>query len=568
MTGARISPAMPTQSWHDTKRTDARFEWFSLAAFVSVYPLLQGFLVLHRNVNWDEFFFLSQVYDFAEGRLTRSTQTFHVHMFGWLRLLSVNEVEQVIAGRMAMSIAHGATATCIFLVARRVFTSRDAWLVLIAYLSSAYVLGHAISFRTDPLAAAFMMTSLAILFCGSLRFWLAALAAAFAAAGLLVTMKSVFYLPAFAAAFAFRMHRDGRKATILHFSQAAALLVVFSLLGLSLHSSLIGGSDDQRVATVTAKSSFEKTVLSQPWFPRLHTIAIWVVRNPIAAILVLKGAIEATKALAQRRVTGLICVLLLAPVCTLAFYRNAYPYFFPFIMPPIFIGAGIALKELRGPRLRAIVIALLGIASLLQFKDLAKEDQVAQRAIIAEVHRLFPTPEPYIDRNAMIPSFPKVGFFMTGWGMENALATGRPALAPLIERSQPVFVIANTPILEAALGQEVSEQHYSLHPIDMAALRENYIHHWGPIWVAGKRFEGIGSKFVTDIAIAGEYTIECTGKRVLIEGQSKPCGGHTWLEPGQYHLAMENNRVVSLRWGHNLPISRETAPTSPIYYGL
>src|SRR5512145_509091 len=59
-------------------------------------------VIANLNINWDEFLYLSQIYEYLRGDLDLKLQTFHVHFFGWLPGVSVNEVDQVIAGRAVM----------------------------------------------------------------------------------------------------------------------------------------------------------------------------------------------------------------------------------------------------------------------------------------------------------------------------------------------------------------------------------------------------------------------------------------------------------------------------------
>ena len=63
---------------------------------------------------------------------------------------------------------------------------------------------------------------------------------------------------------------------------------------------------------------------------------------------------------------------------------------------------------------------------------LSEAEQLAR-----EVQRIFPEPVGYIDRSGMLPSYPKVGFLMSTWGVEGVVARGKPTLAPLIRRRQP-----------------------------------------------------------------------------------------------------------------------------------
>jgi hypothetical protein len=51
------------------------------------------------NINWDEFRFLSRIYELDRGELGSAFQTFHVELFRWLLGTPGNEADQVIAGR-------------------------------------------------------------------------------------------------------------------------------------------------------------------------------------------------------------------------------------------------------------------------------------------------------------------------------------------------------------------------------------------------------------------------------------------------------------------------------------
>src|SRR5690606_10392674 len=49
--------------------------------------ILQLATLVHREVNWDEFHYLSLVFEHRRGELHQALQTFHVHLFSWLTLL-------------------------------------------------------------------------------------------------------------------------------------------------------------------------------------------------------------------------------------------------------------------------------------------------------------------------------------------------------------------------------------------------------------------------------------------------------------------------------------------------
>ncbi|MCI0430022.1 MAG: hypothetical protein L0210_05700, partial [Rhodospirillales bacterium] len=74
----------------------------ALALFIGLELLFKYQLLFRLNINWDEFFFLSKIYDYRRGELSGPLQTFYVHFFGWLPLVSGNEVTQIIAARGVM----------------------------------------------------------------------------------------------------------------------------------------------------------------------------------------------------------------------------------------------------------------------------------------------------------------------------------------------------------------------------------------------------------------------------------------------------------------------------------
>ena len=48
-----------------------------------------------RNVNWDEFYYLSQVYDAVSQRPVKPLQTFHVRLFPWLAGSAETEIDEI-----------------------------------------------------------------------------------------------------------------------------------------------------------------------------------------------------------------------------------------------------------------------------------------------------------------------------------------------------------------------------------------------------------------------------------------------------------------------------------------
>ena len=157
----------------------------------------------------------------------------------------------------------------------------------------------------------------------------------------------------------------------------------------------------------------------------------------------------------------------------------------------------------------------------------------------------------------MVASFPKVGFFMSTWGMESYLTAGRPIMRELLARHRPLFVLANidslrldAPSAQAAAGTK----RYRLFPADHAVLRENFVHHWGAIWVAGKHLTAsvLGRVYQFEILIPGSYTVE-SAVPVVIDGVERRPGAKVRLDTGRHTLVSRTApAAIVLRWGTDL----------------
>ena len=556
----------------EAKRSGLFGDPLLLGGFV-VFIVLNVALAFRYNINWDEYYYLSQVYSAGEGRPLAPLQTIHVHLFGWLTALPLTEADQIVVGRLVMGLCQAASVACLYRIAREFAGRRDAAFAAFAYLASGYVLAHGISFRTDPLAGALMMAALAVLFCAPLRWWAAAAAGMLAAMAFMVTMKVVFFAPAAAAAFLWRWHQAGRvRSALVHFALAGAVAAaagaaLFLAHAESLAVAAASGSSETgalvRPAADSAGKALDKVILSQGLFPRAAAIVDWLLLSGFPLILVALGASSALAMVRKgERLRGAALLCLLLPLVTLVFYRNAFAYFFPFLFLPAAILAAPGAARLTGTRSRRILLAAMVLVLVGQAAALWQRDQSVQRGVARAVHAIFPEPVPYIDRNGMVPSFPKANLLMSTWGIEAMLARGRPALVPIIEQHQPPLLIENSRTLTAALEPTPSFTGLRLHPADEQALRDSYIRHWGPVWVAGKTLGQAAGTF--DLAIAGTYTLECAGAR-SIDGGALPCGSTVALAQGMHEWT--GGRAV-LRWGEHLPRPSGTLPWKPIYYGL
>jgi hypothetical protein len=121
----------------------------------------------------------------------------------------------------------------------------------------------------------------------------------------------------------------------------------------------------------------------------------------------------------------------------------------------------------------------------------------------------------------------------------------------------------------------VPEEHaarvpYALLPADRRALRENFVHHWGWLWVAGKeiRFAPGASRAELEILIPGVYTLEAEGPIVLAGARLEP-GAGIELATG-LHAAETIGDLAGfrLRWGRRLPRPAVEPSPLPLFTGF
>ena len=528
---------------------------------------------LHRafiaNINWDEFYFLSQLHLYQNGTLTAPLQTIHVHLFGWLPLISDNEIQQIFAARSFVWLISLGTSWLIYDVARKFCSKEAALFPVLFYLGFSYVMDHGLSFRTDPLCAFLFLASLRCLLGADRSRVQMAISAFFLAAAIMISIKSVFYLatigPILLTYALIEPVKPGAKFQVLVFIVAFTLMV---FLLYQFHSMSIA-SVTAREAGGAMMSAGNKVLLSGPLFPRAHYIIRGILENPFIWIFVLLGLAKASYDALKRnnRQGALVLVSFALPLLSLIFYRNAFPYFFVFLMPGVVILGGsfgdVLIRHFRNSH-ATMLIAFPGAITLLiaagfvmDYNRKLPDQTIAQSEIVAEVHRMFSAPVPYIDRNSMIASFPKVGFFMSGWGMENYRARNKPVMENLIRLKQPRLLIVN----HCALNISPIPKHnrrfcgHRLLDQDFNTLRTNFVHHWGAIYVAGKHFDlqHLAAPQSFETLVFGTYSLEADAA-VTINGVEYQPGAQIQLDQAVYTIAAADKTTrATLRLGPNKP---------------
>ncbi len=530
--------------------------WSKIAVFA-------GFAVLvaiagTRNVNWDEYYFLSHVHAHLDGRLDRPLQTAFVHAFGWLATIPGFEMAQITVARLVMTALLAITCLSIFRMSIALSDRRSAWIAVAAFLTSGYTIAHGASFRADPIAAAALMASLAIMLTGRMSSLQIVAIAVLSAVAILVTVKAALYLPAYLAVLAWRFREPGIARKIV---TAGILGLCIATTLFLLHSAGITAPPD-RTASANLQGALATALLDSGFLPRRDVALLWALLSFGGLVLVWIGTTRS-----DVRLSLLLLAFATPLILSLLFYRNAFHYFFPFITPPLMVAVAAGAAQLgRGPALGALVTIMLATGAGQAIRA-ASEGAAEQRATLAEVHRLFPEPVPYIDQNAMIASFPRDVFFMSTWGVSDYRATGTPMMADLIERTQPPLLLANRWALHQAMTAPPDEDHdYALLPADEVALRETYVHYSGAIWLAGRTLTLDATPASIDLPVRGSYRVVAEVPIVIDGARVMP--GDTVEITGSATLRGPAGTRATLIWETGQSLNFDALPTDGLYAGF
>jgi hypothetical protein len=393
------------------------------------------------------------------------------------------------------------------------------------------------------------------------------------AVALLVTLKSLFFLPVFGVALLADPSRGSQSL-----STARAVLIFGAVLAGATLALYLWHSRDIVATTPTAAAlqSTASVALQQAPVRRLPEFLATVKSNIVQWVLLALGILMLCRRIltGQRALESALLLSLALPLLSLIFYRNTFPYFYVFILPPALVLCGMAFDQLsldRGARSRrGVLVSLLvtiaiGASATSHVRPRLRDGTVAQRTVIQAIHEIFPRPVPYIDRNGMIASFPKVGFFMSTWGIQRYHERERAVFADLLRTRRPHFVLANTPALVSVFGRRGGGP---LHPDDVAVLRTHFVPYWGPVYVAGTQLHlEPGTDTAWEVLIAGSYRLQGEGPVVIGNVPYAP-GSIVKLDSGLVSFRSEAAQDVTLVIDSASGVPPYPAPTAPLYLGL
>ena len=495
--------------------------------------LMQAVMVFTRAVNWDEFWFYVLIDQYRHGQLLQPLQTFHVRLFGWLAELPGNNLDHILMARLLMLGCEVATIASIAVIARRFVEWPAALLAALAYVSAGFVMQHGFSFRTDPVATACLMGALAVLVRSRLDAkWIAAFAVLVGLAAI-VTIKVVLYAPVFAGLAWLRWSEAGLgRAMLIRLALAGAASVAAFALFYLWHASGLPAAGNAGGTAVPKSAAGWVFFLGVP--PYFDMIGKAIATAPILAIAIACAPVAIWKSSLDRAekiaLTG--CWL---PALSPAFYINTAAYFYVFMLAPVAVACAVPLAMVGRRYGHALAAALLMAMAVMIF---VKEDRTIiewQRLLIEEAQGVFPTRVAYFDLDGMIPVHDKANWLMTPSTVANYQAAGEPSfLAAMNERPVPLL-LNNWDGFDAILtGADKEEYGGLLLPEDEAALKNNYVHLWGPLWVAGRDVPAAGKAGGGDWLIPGAYRIG--SGPVVIDGRRHEPGDIVRIARGPHDV--------------------------------
>lgn len=527
--------------------------------------LMQFSLIFTRAVNWDEFFFYHEVADFAEGHLARPLQTIHVRLFAWLPEIYPNSVDAIQTARLATFAFELATLAAIIRIGRHFADLRIGILCALLYVSAGFVLQHGTSFRVDPMLAAALMGALVILTTTALR-WPQIIAfgllAGFAA---MVSIKAVLYISAFAGIAWMRWNEAGLSRSRLITLAACAVAALLSFAAIYWwHAQAMPQQNEalSQGSQIVGSSGSWVFFLGIPPYWQMALKAGFTAPFLLGCIVAAPFVIVRSDLTRSYKIAALGLWL---PITTIAFYTNTAAYYYGFILAPVVLGCILPLRwavDRYGARLISMLLLLLA-GGVFMTEDRSTIDR--QRQLVANVQEIFPQPVRYFDQNYMMGAWPKGNGFMTPWGMSAYYANGVPAYRAAMEAEEIPLIIANSEDLQNMLDDG---QTGLFVPEDDAAIRQNYILHSWPIWVAGKKFAAGTDAPREEFLIPGKYTVQ--GGKLVIDGREYGAGSTAAIERGMHSITVpadsaSGSEAVSMIWGDHLQRPSQLLEPGPLY---
>ncbi len=520
---------LPSQA--SKKRGSAHLVLGALAVVV----LLQLHLAFTKSINWDEYWHYSLITASIRGEEVPFLQTPYIRLFSWVTFLPVPTIDQITIIRALTLCFEVIAASALFFAARRFVSTVIALLCALVYVTAGYAFLHGFALRADIIAAAFLMSALAIALRGRITIANGALIVALLLLAFLSTIKSILWAPAFMAVLVLRGEElPLRWGVIVSLGMAfLTLLVAFFLFG---------GENAQSAAHTIERAG--QRMFSGGLFPQARYAIRQIIIAPLLTLILigfLGWLLRSAKEPRQKIALGLLA----APLLSVILYRNAFAYYFVFILPPVVLAAApIVEYAARRYGTLALAAALVSNAAVLSFVE-NRDRMATQREFQSELRGVFPEPVVYIDESGILGDYPRAVLqFASGWSLERYLANREPLYRQRVMTDTVPLMITNSRALINVFEEEPIGNR--LLPEDEAFLRANYVSHGGMIYVAGKMLEPGEVIEAAFMGVPGTYRVE--QGTVIIDGIAYEEGANVNLDRRVYELANNSSSRVTLRW--------------------
>jgi len=478
-------------------------------------------------------------------------------------MVSDNEVIQIIAARAILFLLFLASGYLLYRIARHFVNRTGALFAVLCWVSFSNVILHAASLRYDSFCSFFFLLACFVLLKeNGARFW-SAIAGIAMGISLLISLKAAIHVGSLVTLFLTLGIFSERKMPIFH--KGALFLALMALtfaLGFTLHQNSLP------LATTASQQTFvqhaaAKAFSLKEFFPRWEYFTRTLRNNPFiwsySAVGFFFLIIDIIRG---RDKKCLIALSFLPPLLSLPFYRNAFPYYYVFIISPAIFFCGILPHRLIEDFKKSGSNALLFLFALIylpivggagtHFLKAFNQNNKSQKELLTVIHKMFPDPVSYIDGCFAVASYPGAGFFMSTWVMENYLATGKPVFREILKKKHPQFLLANTPYLDSNFSRDHSffKINYDLLEEDRKTLGENYVQHCGIVLVPGKilKFKKKGEQKNFEILIPGYYFIQSDGE-IIFDTKYRGTGEKIIFLSGIHKVqSTKNVQKIVLRW--------------------
>ncbi|MGB3469656.1 MAG: glycosyltransferase family 39 protein [Erythrobacter sp.] len=528
--------------------------------------LLQIYMVWFKSFNWDEFLHYGHVFAARNGTLDAPFQMLHARILFWVPETVNSIVDQMRIARLFMFACSLVTLAAIYGLAQR-FTSREnALIATVAYLGAGYVFTQSFSIRADPMAAASLMSALYLMTCRAKP--VASYIAAGALVGLsgMITMKSVFYAPCFAGmAWLFWSKSEDKAQALVCFAAAAfAAAVSFGAIYL-LHKSNLAPLPERFADTSKFMAGGRRWI-----FPESFPAFKYTVKQAGLGFIFLLAILCAPFAWKGAKLSTACTIALAglaAPLLTLLFYRNTYPYFFVYLLAPVAVAVSASWGLLIRRYGTAATLALICLAPIGLTSMTSRDYVIRQEAAIDYLRSEYPPGTGYLARSSMLPDYPRViSHLATGPGMAGYNQRQRPLIAEAFARGELPFILATGKTIKLGLLGRRKSQGFL--PEDITVMHDHYVQQWGPIFREGEQIQSIGGEQTITIPRPGPYTLD--GHAIILNNSRIEHGETVTLDAGAHSIdCVQDCEQRAVLWrGEKLPRTPPVVPAGPLYSGF